>query len=168
MGARRVSKARAEKWLHRLENLFAHRRRGGVVEVDGICGWGHGWNLRAVRGHSHSTAPGRHLSRKAERGCFGKLPDASDRLRLAVRLRCAGARIVFLFRKRERCGGENWMRSMRPRPREGPERQFPNNSDPLRGAITPMGTDQKHSRRFRSIRVNTPTQMPVGAEAPHS
>jgi hypothetical protein len=34
-----------------------------------------------------------------------------------------------------------------------PERQFPKDPGPQRGAITPMGADQKHSRLFRSIRV---------------
>jgi len=37
VGAGRISEARAVKRLHRLENFFAHRRRGRVVEVNRIC-----------------------------------------------------------------------------------------------------------------------------------
>jgi hypothetical protein len=46
MGAGRIAEARAVKRLHRLENLFPHRRRGGVVEIDGIWHGSHLTNLR--------------------------------------------------------------------------------------------------------------------------
>ena len=48
--ARGVAEARAEERQHRLEHLGAHRRRRGVVEVDGLRHRRNIWKLRLAGG----------------------------------------------------------------------------------------------------------------------